>query len=205
MRLLSTKRLLTLALLCLHSFAYAFTISNPKADCNLDTAWMVPSATFSFGLNVDEDAGNPGLVYLAMVDPAQRNAYFFQDGNTWVKWDGGMLPMFSIERDGVESKQISVNLGRSYRAFAGFTLYVGYGLHHPEMEDVVQKRREGLNKAHEMFPQRSLYDPGDDYMRRALIERELKDTQRYKAVMTIQCPNTGIGGVNGIVPFGGGY
>ncbi len=183
--------ILTLVLLTGVSQAYAFTVSDQKAECSFNGLYNPPSARFKFQLDVEQDAGTPGLVYLAMVDPAKKNAYFFISQNVWNKWDGGLFPILSIERNGVQPMQITADLGTAYKAYAGYTLYVGYGLHHPEMETVVSKRRQGLNKARQAFPDRNIYDPGDDYMRRSLIERELRDTQRFKEVMTLQCFTNG--------------
>lgn len=178
---------------CLSGQAHAFAVSDTSAECQLNSMILPPSAKFTFSLDVQNDNGKPGLVYLAMVDSSRKNAYFFKASTVWEKYDGGLLPIFLIDRDGLQNMRISINLGGSYYFHAGSTLYVGYGLYEPGMEDKVQTRREALKKAKEDFPNRRFYDPGDDYMRRSLIEKDLRDVERYKPVMQINCPNVGFG------------
>jgi hypothetical protein len=146
-------------------------------------------------LHVDEDAGIPGLVYLALRQPTTNKAFFYTVDGQWDAWDSGAIPIYKVMRDGLEDMSIEVPLdGLSH--YFGYEVYVGYGRYTSQIDAEVVNRREALNRVQQEFPDKSFYDPGDDYVRRQLIEKEMKDNQRYVKVMNIS--GCGMGSYTGI-------
>lgn len=177
-------RIFLIGLLILASVeAHALSVSDVRQECRGERTRVV--AKVSFNLQVGGDAGVPGLIYVAVHDPDMKRATFFSPDDGWQEWEGGMLPIFQVMRSGLQDMNIEIPLGMDYTKFRGHTLYVGYGLYLSDMEERVRKWRRGLETAREKFPDRQLYDPGDDYVRRAFVEKEMKDSERYLKVVDI--------------------
>ncbi|OGQ51539.1 MAG: hypothetical protein A3J24_11295 [Deltaproteobacteria bacterium RIFCSPLOWO2_02_FULL_53_8] len=177
-------RIFLIGLLILASVeVHALSVSDVRQECHGARKRVVTKV--SFNLQVGGDAGVPGLLYIAVHNPTSEQATLFSPDGGWQEWEGGMLPIFQVMRDGLQDMNIEIPLGANFSKFRGHPLYVGYGLYLPGMEEHVRKWRLGLEKAREKFPDRQLYDPGDDYVRRAFVEKEMKDSERYLKVVDI--------------------
>lgn len=179
-----------LVMLLFNAEASALGISDVRQECSGNRTRSVAKITFN--LQVGADAGTPGLVYVAVHDDLQTRAAFFSMDGGWEEYLGGTMPIFMVMREGLQDMTIEVPFGMRAAGFQGYSLYVGYGLYLPGMEQEVEKRRIGIAKVREKFPDRQVYDPGDDYVRRLLVEREMKDSERYVKVAditSISCRN----------------
>lgn len=175
--------ILSLLLILASIEVHALSVGDVRLECNGERKRVV--ARVLFNLQAGGDVGVPGLLYIAAHNPSSEQATFFSLDGGWQEWEGGMLPIFRVVRDGLQDINIEIPLGINFMKFRRRILYVGYGRYLPGMEEQVRRWRLGLEKAREKFPDRQLYDPGDDYLRRALVEKEMKDSERYVKVADI--------------------
>jgi hypothetical protein len=171
---------LSVFLLAMCFEAQAFTVSDAKLEC---LGKRHVNEKISLNLHVDDDVGIPGLVYLAIRYPTTNKAYFYTTEQKWEEWDSGAMPVYRIMRNGLEDMTIEAPLNGPH--FVGSEVYVGYGRYTSQIDAEVANRRDAITRIEQEFPDRPVYDPGDDYVRRQLIEKEMKDNQRYVKVMDI--------------------
>lgn len=140
-------------------------------------------ATLKVDGNVSsEHMGLPGLIYIALyAADTQTSIFYSQADNRWVEYQGGQYPIARVVRGGLGPFVIPLDVSNYLNP--RYAVYVGYGALLPMMESNVQTRRASMNKVQSMYPNKSFYDPGDDFVRRALIENDMSKQGRYFQVL----------------------
>lgn len=161
------------------SAAFAFPVTG-KVTCIFDEGGLV-DATLVVSGNVDAGHyGMPGLIYVALHDKTTDRGYVYDLYQTWSEWGGGLLPVYAVVRDGLGAMSFKANV-TPYVLSGTHALYVGYGVLTPEMERKVDVRRQAIERAKAMG--RTFRDDGDDHLRRALIEGDMRKAGRYIEVL----------------------
>ena len=87
------------------------------------------SLTLTASLSVaDADAGHSGNVYLVAN---VGSAWYVHNGNTWLAWSSGPLPVYAAGT--LTNRSIEVLRNVDMSALAGTTVYLGYGLTENDM------------------------------------------------------------------------
>ncbi|WP_207002665.1 hypothetical protein [Trinickia mobilis] len=152
------------------------------------------------------EAGQPGLVFVGMYNPAKTQADYLAQSGAWGTYQGGLYPPYGRYDAGLPgSVQVLVPLpgnDGTTNAVLGWTMYVGYGVLTPDAQAQVQARRSALNS---MRAQRiaagtwnAAYD-SDDQFKWSLVQKDLTDNGKYHLSLVIpplNCnpPDTGGGG-----------
>lgn len=120
------------------------------------------------------DAGLPGLLYVASSDPSQTQANYLVAGDPqWYVFQGeAMYVPYAIVRTGLQDTTLTLPAG-----VPGWQLWVGYGALTPQGEAQAQAGVTAVAKARAAGRNPPPIDA--DYIRRALIQEDMKHNGKY--------------------------
>ena len=157
-----------------------------------------PKLTMTYSSGAD--AGLPGLQYLGLLSPDQGSAGFWDLNDVGVPYTGGLAIPNRRYDNGLPATMNIVRAfpGMDTLGYAGWTLYVGHGAVTQQDLALVKTRRDTLNKAKPARVAAGTWNPAyddDEHYLRALVERNMRQNNKYHAVMTIPAvdcrPSTG--------------
>lgn len=134
-----------------------------------------------------EDRGLPGVVYVAAHNDEKTEAWFMQ-GNTWVEWQSGYFPMYSINGNGIQDTTITLelpatNIRPTAPGVAPFAnIFIGYGVLTTANEAVVQKVAAANAAARAKTPNQKLPVMDPDHHRRAYVQEDLTKKVKYQMI-----------------------
>lgn len=134
-----------------------------------------------------EDRGLPGVVYVAAHNDEQTEAWFSQ-GGTWVEWQSGYFPMYSINGGGIQDTTITLELpaANSRSTLPGVApfanIFIGYGVLTNANEAMVQRVAAANAAARAKTPDRNLPVMDPDHQRRAYVQEDLTKKVKYQMI-----------------------
>lgn len=179
------KKILCLMVILWAHGVYAYQV-NAVVTCKEHRDQTIATLTVT-GYPNAEDMGLPGLLYLGVARPSGDDAVFFSpDEGGWVEYSGGQLPMAEVNRAGINNFFLKMNVTQFLND--GRALYFGYGSLTPKIEEIVTRRRDALKRMKERHPEKTFNEPSDDFVRRSLIESDMRKVGRYTQVLpAIRC------------------
>jgi len=106
----------------------------------------------------------------------------FLQGESWMPWDSGLFPAYSIVRSGLGSQQFTLPLN-GYLAGGGWMLYAGYGVLTSDSESRVQSYIASVQNTERITNKKtSSIDP--DHFRRTLIQDDMARYGKYTYINT---------------------
>jgi hypothetical protein len=137
-----------------------------------------PIAVINLHINGD-DVGLPGILYVAMHDPAEQQAsYAVAGSNDWYEYGGeAMYPPYAVVTAGLQDVSLRLAAGP-----VDWKLYVGYGALTPRAEAIVQAGQSVVAKARAMGRAVTGIDP--NHHRRALVQEDMKRNAKFINVLT---------------------
>lgn len=139
------------------------------------------------------EAGQPGLLFVGMHSPDQRQAYFLNFQGNWEVYQGGQYQPAARYDVGLPSSYpLTVTLpgqpAYTSAAFQGWTVYVGYGVYTPKAQSMVKTRRDALNKIKPQRVAQGKWSPeydSDDRFILSLVQKDLTDNKKYTQSVVI--------------------
>ncbi len=153
------------------------TVTNIVVTCR----GLQPYVTFTLPINA-ADQGQPGLLYIGMHDPSMSQADLLT-GSGWVGYSGGMLPVYSVVRNGLTPVTLTLPLP-SVLAGGGWSLYAGYGALSASGEAQVQAAITAVNDAKALGASGVIAAVDPDHYRRSLIQIDMTQNGKYGYVHT---------------------
>lgn len=135
------------------------------------------------------DRGRPGAFFVGMRDQGGTSALFLQ-GDTWMPWESGMFPVYSVRNNGVSDQKFILPLNGNL-AGGGWMLYVGYGALSSEAEGRVQSYVATVQKT-EQLTNKKLNSVDPDHYRRSFIQDDMARMGKYTYINTGVENNQGI-------------
>lgn len=164
--------------------ALSMTFSN-NSSINIGSSKVVCEQSRAFVevqvlINAD-DKGKPGVIYAGLSDTNQTIGYLF-DGNSWVKWGGGLFSPYLIGRAGLVDTVIRVPVA-NIEDFPNTQFYIGYGTLLPGDEDKIQRYIQGYNTIKAKYPDRNIPFVDPDQQRLAFVQKNMTDLFKYHYIM----------------------
>lgn len=145
-----------------------------------------PAVTARLLVN-QEDRGLPGVVYVAAHNDERTEAWFIQ-GGSWVQWQGGYFPIYSIQGAGIQDTTITLelpasNVRSSLPNVAPFAnIFIGYGVLTNASEAMVQKVAAAHAALRAKTPDKNMPVVDPDHQRRAYVQEDLTKKVKYQMI-----------------------
>lgn len=178
-------RALVLMLICNNAHAQFTSSASPGiAIANVRTFCLnrsIPYLQAEIVIN-HADQGLPGVLYVGVLDDARQQPYFLASTG-WMAWSSGMVPAYSVQRQGLVNTTVTLNLA-SLPPLPGISIYMGYGALTPAAEKTVQAGIEAGVAMRRKFPDRAwppMVEP--DHHRLALVQDDMTRNAKYRLVL----------------------
>lgn len=149
-----------------------------------------PTLTLTYSPGAD--GGSPGVFYVGITDPAQQQASFLDQTNTWQAYPGGLYIPEGVYQGGIPG---SITLkaampGTDYTtsAYVGWTIYAGHGILTSDAQALVANRRSALNAVKPQRVAAGTWNPdydSDDRFKLSLVQKNMVDAQKYMPAITV--------------------
>lgn len=162
--------------------------AGPQASITCQGTTPTLEITYSTG----GDAGNPGLFWLGVIDPAQQQTAYLDQTNSWQSYQGGLYPPQGVYQGGlpgfVAVRASMPGTDMTTAAYVGWTIHAAHGVLSSQAQALVANRRIALDK---VKPQRvaagnwnSDYDQ-DDRFKLSLVQKDMTDNNKHVAVLIV--------------------
>lgn len=165
----------------------------------------LPIITLSYFTGAD--VGLPGVTYVGLVSPQLDYGLMLDMSNQWSNFTSGqLLPNGAFDSGLPAQKMLKFRLPNSNgnpsstASFVNYKLYAGHGALTAKEKELVQKRREALNKTKDIHVAKGAWLPqyqDDDFFKLTLAQKNMTEGNKYYQVLTVpilDCSTTFSGG-----------